>query len=297
MIRVKLFILNFLKFSYHLFGVLSDDYTSVPSPSHLIRKPIVLVRKSILPLTLLFLSLSFAFFPPFKAGSKSTVLTSLPVGGIISTSSSYTAAIDDKSAAVAASMLLFDSLHLGKMGLSFEALQYAYIGYQRLRNKGVLSNSSILTVCDFSQPSRKKRMYIINVDKFKVLLNTYVAHGKNSGLDYAKNFSNIPESLQSSLGFYVTKETYFGKHGLSLKLDGLEKGINDKAEERAVVIHGADYIGDQRIGSAYMGRSFGCPAVPQVLADKVIKMIKNGSCLFIYHPSNSYLHGSRLLNG
>ena len=108
---------------------------------------------------------------------------------------------------------------------------------------------------------------------------------------------NIPESLQSSLGFYITKGTYHGKHGLSLRLGGLEKGINDKAEARAIVLHGADYIGEHRKGAAYMGRSFSCPAVPRNLSDKVISTIKEGSVLFIYHPSAGYLHGSKLLNG
>jgi hypothetical protein len=134
------------------------------------------------------------------------------------------------------------------------------------------------------------------VKNFKVLLNTYVAHGKNSGYVMAERFSNKPESLQSSLGFYVTKNTYTGKHGLSLKLDGQERGFNNNAEARAVVVHGAEYIGDQRAGSGYMGRSFGCPAVPQHQASKVINYIKNGTCLFIYHPSTTYLSGSKLLN-
>ena len=173
---------------------------------------------------------------------------------------------------------------------------YAYRGQQKLARKGVLDNTDILTVCDFTRPSNSKRMYIIDVRNFKLLVNTYVAHGKNSGKKYAQRFSNRPESLQSSLGFYVTKTTYSGKHGLSLRLSGLEKGFNDKAERRAVVVHGAPYIGDD-FGTAFMGRSFGCPAVPKEIASKVINIIKNGSCLFIYHPSKSYLHGSRILNG
>lgn len=205
------------------------------------------------------------------------------------------AAKENKVAAF--SSLLFDSLQLGKLGLSMEALQYAYKGYTILQEEGALQNTDVLTVVDFSQSSHNKRMYIIDVKNFKVLMNTYVAHGKNSGLDMAEKFSNRPESLQSSLGFYVTRNTYSGKHGLSLRLEGLDKGFNDKAEERAVVVHGAEYIGDQRLGSGYMGRSFGCPAVPQNQASTVINYIKNGTCLFIYHPSASYLHGSSILNG
>lgn len=201
------------------------------------------------------------------------------------------------SAAEAAALTLYDSLQLSELGLNRQAMIYAYEGQQKLEEQGVVVNPDILTVCDFSQPSDQKRMYIIDVKNYKVLMNTYVAHGRNSGLTYAERFSNRPESLQSSLGFYVTKGTYFGKHGLSLKLSGQEKGINDNAEARAVVVHGANYIGDQRLGSSYMGRSFGCPAVPQRQASTVINLIKNGTALFIYHPSQQYLHGSTVLNG
>lgn len=171
----------------------------------------------------------------------------------------------------------------------------AYKGHQYLADNGSLGNSDVIAVCDFSQASDKKRLYIIDAKNYRVLFNTYVAHGKNSGLEYAEHFSNNPESLQSSLGFYITKGTYSGKHGLSLKLSGQERGFNDNAEERAVVIHGAEYIGDNRAG--YMGRSFGCPAVPQAQSGKVINLLKNGTCLFIYHPTEKYLHGSKILNG
>lgn len=123
-----------------------------------------------------------------------------------------------------------------------------------------------------------------------------MAHGRNSGLQYATNFSNTPESLQSSLGFFVTKATYTGKHGLSLRLCGQEGDFNCKAEERAIVVHGAEYIGSHRLGSPYMGRSFGCPAVPQAEAPAVINTIKGGTCLFIYHPNEKYLKGSKLIN-
>lgn len=256
------------------------------------------MRKTILPLAIGCLSLSFAFFPALQAGSKNATISITSYSEKKVTETSNTATADASENVTAAASALYDSLNLGKMGLSFDAMQYAYKGYQKLLNRHALGNNAdVLTVVDFSQSSHKKRMYIIDVANKKVLFNTYVAHGKNSGLDYADAFSNIPESLQSSLGFYVTKSTYNGKHGLSLRLDGQERGFNDNAEERAVVVHGADYIGDQRLGSAYMGRSFGCPAVPQAQASKVINYIKNGSCLFIYHPSKNYLHGSTILNG
>lgn len=195
-----------------------------------------------------------------------------------------------------ASFRLYNKLDLQSRGLSYKVMQYAYKGYEVLKQKGVLKKDAILTVIDFSKSSREKRMYIIDVDAEKVLHHTYVAHGKNSGLDMATKFSNKPESLQSSLGFYVTKQTYFGKHGLSLRLEGKDKGFNCKAEARAVVLHGADYIGKHRVKSGYNGRSFGCPAVPRAESQKIIKWIKDGTCLFIFHPSNSYLHGSSILN-
>ncbi len=249
----------------------------------------MIVKKTLLPLLAVSV-FSSAFYPVFKASHKkasASVVTMV-------TSSTAHAAKTAANTAVALSSALYDSLHLNTLGLSPEALQYAYTGYLTLVANGTIKNNEVLTVCDFSQPSSKKRMYILDIKNFKVLLNTYVAHGKNSGIAMAERFSNRPESLQSSLGFYVTKNTYSGKHGLSLKLDGVEHGFNDNAEARAVVVHGAQYIGDQRAG--YMGRSFGCPAVPQRLALTVINYIKNGSCLFIYHPTASYIKTSKLLN-
>jgi hypothetical protein len=109
-------------------------------------------------------------------------------------------------------------------------------------------------------------------------------------------FSNRPQSEASSLGFYVTKDTYRGKHGLSLKLQGLENGFNDNAESRAIVVHGANYVNSSRVNSAYMGRSQGCPALPEAQAPKVIRLIKGGSALFVYNPSQKYLNSSKILN-
>ncbi|HEU0111804.1 MAG TPA: murein L,D-transpeptidase catalytic domain family protein [Flavisolibacter sp.] len=249
------------------------------------------MRKVYLPLSVICLVATFLLLPVVKAGSNNKTVT--PTVSVTKT----TSVASSSSTVAEAANNLYDSLQLDELGMTKQALVYAYKGFQKLEEKGVVQNPDVLTVIDFSQPSDKKRMYIIDVKNFKVLLNTYVAHGKNSGLEYAKRFSNRHESLQSSLGFYVTKNTYFGKHGLSLRLSGQDKGFNDNAESRAVVVHGAQYIGDNRLNSAYMGRSFGCPAVPQKLANKVINTIKNGTTLFIYHPSQQYLHGSTLLNG
>lgn len=247
------------------------------------------VKKFFLPTSFLCLSLLLFVLSSFKA--KSTKLihkVSTTSANVISRNLSGLEAVASK---------LYDSLNLDRLGLSREVLQMAYKGQQQLINRGDLSNDAVVAVADFSQPSSQKRLYIIDTKNVRVLYNTYVAHGKNSGLNYAERFSNNPESLQSSLGFYVTKNTYIGKHGLSLKLAGLERGFNDNAEARAVVIHGAEYIGTNRADAAYMGRSFGCPAVPQAQSGTVINLLKNGTCLFVYHPTQRYLHGSKILNG
>jgi hypothetical protein len=194
--------------------------------------------------------------------------------------------------------MIYDSLQLEKKGLKREAFTYAYTGYKKLLEEGEINKEGLITICDLSQSSRRKRLYLIDLNDYKLLLNTYVAHGRNSGGEYAKKFSNKPESRQSSLGFYTTKKTYYGGHGLALTLSGLEPGFNDKAERRKIVVHGSKYIGDNFLRwGKFMGRSFGCPAVPMEQSTILINTIKDGSCLFIYHPNKNYLAGSKILNG
>lgn len=178
----------------------------------------------------------------------------------------------------------------------FEVFRKAMVGYFNLDLARKLSNKGILTLIDFSLSSRQKRMWIIDLNKRKLLFHELVAHGKNSGGDMATDFSNTPNSNQSSLGFYVTQETYIGKYGLSLRLAGQEKGFNDKARARAIVLHGADYVNNS-IGKnlGRLGRSFGCPAVRREVSEAVVKTLANGSCMFIYHPSQEYLSKSALL--
>jgi hypothetical protein len=187
--------------------------------------------------------------------------------------------------------LLYDRLNLRGLGLSPEAFNYAYKGFEYLLEKNQVNDSTYLTICDFTQSSKQKRFYLIDMLDNTVLLNTYVAHGHNSGGEYATRFSNRLRSKQSSLGFYVTRNTYVGEHGLSLRMEGMEPGFNDKAYRRAIVLHGANYIGD-----GFTGRSYGCPAVPKNESSKIINTIKNGTCLFIYHPDKKYLRGSKILN-
>jgi hypothetical protein len=170
-------------------------------------------------------------------------------------------------------------------------LELALNGYAQLQDK---LKKPLLTVIDYSLPSTQKRLWIIDLAQQKILLHTVVAHGRNSGALLAEKFSNRPESYQSSLGFFQTGEAYQGKHGYSLRLDGLEAGINDQARARAIVIHGADYAKETVAATAgRLGRSLGCPAVPPDLSTSLIKLIKEGSLLFIYGKDPNYLRMSK----
>lgn len=193
---------------------------------------------------------------------------------------------------------LYDSIHLNELGLQKNVLELAMKGFSRLADRGRLNRDSILTIVDFSRSSREKRMYIIDLKNIELLFNTRVAHGKNSGAEYARNFSNVMASHKSSLGFYVTQNTYRGENGYSLRLLGMEKNINDKALRRSIVIHGADYVDDNfLLKKGMLGRSFGCPAIPMEDHKAIIDAIKEGSCLFIYAPNKQYLGASTVLNG
>ena len=195
-------------------------------------------------------------------------------------------------------LTLYDSMKLEKSGLNQKAFEYAWRGYHNLLKTGQLKKSYVLTVCDFTQSSSNKRMYVIDVAHKKLLFNTYVSHGMNSGIEYATSFSNRANSFKSSLGFFVTSKTYFGRNGLSLKVKGLEKGFNDLAAKRHIVLHGSDYISPQYLkDNGEMGRSLGCAAIPNAMSPRIIKTIRNGSCLFVYHPTVKYLTHSSIING
>lgn len=168
-------------------------------------------------------------------------------------------------------------------------------GYLKLKEAGKIKNET-LTIIDFSLSSKAKRLWVLDMTSYKVLFNTVVAHGRNTGGEFATKFSNKNNSNQSSLGFYITDTTYYGKNGLSLFLDGQEKGINDNARKRYVVFHGAAYANPEfakRQGR--LGRSLGCPAVPTALNTAIVKRIKNKSCMFIYHPNKAYQKASKLV--
>ena len=156
---------------------------------------------------------------------------------------------------------------------------------------------STLTVIDFSVPSTERRMFVYDLRSRALLFEELVSHGRNSGENVPTAFSNQPESFKSSIGLYRTGEGYFGKHGYSLRLDGLEKGFNDRARERAIVIHGAEYVNAETAKrQGRLGRSLGCPAVRPEIAAKVIDTVKDGGLVFAYYPDQAWLESSAYLN-
>jgi len=235
----------------------------------------------------LIVSLSIIFFSFANAKSSNIAVTAKDSSATDSSVLMHETSLSEK---------MFDNLHLQETGLSKQTFDYAMRGYQKLVDSGLVNNAQYLTIVDLSQSSRNKRFYILDMEKDSLVWNTYVAHGKNSGIDMAKNFSNNFNSNESSLGFYVTQSTYNGKHGLSLRIDGLEHGFNDNAEARGVVVHGAPYVNAGRANSDYMGRSQGCPALPENEYADVINIIKGGSVMFIYGSDSNYLQSSTLLN-
>jgi len=192
---------------------------------------------------------------------------------------------------------LYQQFDLQDAGLTKKAFEYALKGYYYLLDHHWLNKTNILSICDMSQSSRNKRLYVLDLEQKKVLVNTYVAHGRNSGQEFASSFSNNPSSHKSSLGFYITQGTYYGNNGLSLKIRGMERGFNDRAGGRNIVVHGSQYVGPDFLEmNQFCGRSYGCPAVPADEIEPIIDLIKEGSVLFIYHPTKKYITRSKILN-
>ena len=186
---------------------------------------------------------------------------------------------------------------VGADTLSEQVLTHALRGYTYLKHTQALGSKRYLTVLDFSLACNDRRLWVIDMIDKKVVLNEWVAHGVRSGDVYAKYFSNTPSSKKSSLGFYSTGGLYSGRNNLSLKLKGLEKGINDNAFSRGIVIHGAHYISKEIVDrDERIGRSFGCPAVRKEINKTLVNTIQGGNCLFIWHPTPNYVSNSHLLN-
>lgn len=186
---------------------------------------------------------------------------------------------------------LYDEMKLQGI-IKWDAFEQAMQGYNQLSPK----NKNIMTIIDFTLPSTEKRMYVLDMKAKKLIFHNIVSHGRNSGEKFATSFSNKHGSFQSSLGFYFAEETYNGGNGFSLRLDGLEKGINDQARPRAIVVHGADYCSTNIIKSTgRLVRSYGCPALPRELTKPIINTIKGGSLMYIYAGNKEYLASTKLV--
>jgi hypothetical protein len=182
--------------------------------------------------------------------------------------------------------------------LNKKVFNYALKGYFYLLNQGTLQKKDTLTIIDYSLSSNQKRLWVVDLRHLKVLFHELVAHGKNSGNEYARKFSNTSNSFQSSLGFFLTGDIYAGKHETSLRLFGVENKFNSKAFERGIVIHGADYVSESFIrNNQRLGRSQGCPAVSENVINNLVQTISNGACVFAYYPYKTYLKNSNVLKG
>ncbi len=195
-----------------------------------------------------------------------------------------------------ASPSLIQSLLKQAPGLRESVLKLALDAEQHAAQRGLVKRPDLLTVIDYSLPSSEPRLFTFDLVKHTLVFRELVAHGKNSGGNEANAFSNDPGSLESSLGLFVTGDTYFGHNGYSLRLNGLEEGVNDMAAERAIVLHGAYYVSREAVKVlGRLGRSWGCPAVRSEIAQKVIDTLRGGSAIFAYYPDKNWLSSSAFL--
>jgi hypothetical protein len=218
--------------------------------------------------------------------SVNTIVKSATTGGALTSREIFAQYTND----------VYQTAQLQQNGLDYAVFQKAVTGYYNLKLANKLTaNNAVITVVDFSKSSSVKRMWIIDLNSKSLLLNTWVAHGQGSGNDMATAFSNTADSHQSSLGFYITDDIYYGKHGRSLKLDGMDAGFNNHARSRAIVLHAADYVSQATINQlGRLGRSHGCPAVSNEVVDQVINTVKGKTLLFINANDSQYT--SRYLN-
>jgi hypothetical protein len=192
---------------------------------------------------------------------------------------------------------LVDSLKNQAPGLRSDVLELALNAEQCAAQQGLVKRTDMLTVIDYSLPSSTPRLFVFNLATHKLLFRELVAHGKNSGDNITSFFSNSPSSLATSLGLFVTADTYIGKNGYSLRLKGLDEGFNDMAWDRAIVMHGASYVSQEAIKVlGRLGRSWGCPAVSSTVAQKIIDTIRGGSAIFSYYPDKDWLSKSAFLH-
>ncbi|RSK41077.1 murein L,D-transpeptidase catalytic domain family protein [Hymenobacter perfusus] len=228
-----------------------------------------------------------------RAAASVVVPEEAPASSVLSASArmAYTAAFEQHVA------LTYARAGLTAAGVPLDVYRKALVGFYNLQQQGTISaNCHTVTIVDFSRSSTRERLWVVDLAQGRLLHHTLVAHGKNTGEEYAQTFSNREGSEMSSLGFYVTGQTYQGKHGLSLKLHGVDEGYNTNALGRAVVVHGAEYVSQEFIRQhGRLGRSQGCPALPVAQTPGIIRSIKGGTVLFANGPANSAYHSQLLL--
>ena len=179
--------------------------------------------------------------------------------------------------------------------LAPQALEAALTALKRLLASGAKVRSDVITVIDYTKPSTEHRLWVFDLAHTRVLFDELAAHGRNSGDNRAMRFSNAPDSLMTSLGVFLTGETYIGKHGLSLRLEGLEKGFNDNSMARAIVLHAADYVSDAIANATgRIGRSWGCPAVRPEISRPLIQTLQGRSLVLAYYPDGAWMRNSKL---
>jgi hypothetical protein len=200
------------------------------------------------------------------------------------------------SAASSFALADFDSTSIG--GIETDVLDMALGAASCAVRTGAVKGPETLTVIDYSKPSSERRLWVFDLKTKQLLYEELVAHGQGSGANVATHFSNDNESHQTSLGLFVTRDTYIGKNGYSLRLDGLDRGFNDQARDRAIVMHGAPYVSEAFVKTTgRLGRSWGCPAVSELVARKMIDTVKGGGLVFAYYPDSGWLKTSKYLGG
>ncbi|MEO8033481.1 MAG: murein L,D-transpeptidase catalytic domain family protein [Acidobacteriota bacterium] len=216
------------------------------------------------------------------------LLLSLVFGVAVTVVSSLQAAPADDPPVISESLV--SSLLRQAPVLRAEVLRLALDAAQSAAERGLVAHRNMLAVIDYSLPSSQPRLFVFDLAKQQLLFRELVAHGRNSGGDRASYFSNSSGSLATSFGLFVTADTYFGNNGYSLRLKGLESGVNDMAWDRLIVMHGASYVSGAAIRAlGRLGRSWGCPAVRKEVADKIINTLRGGSAVFAYYPDKQWL--------
>ena len=202
----------------------------------------------------------------------------------------------DASTSAAFTRADFDATAIGN--IETDVFEMALSAASCAVRSGAVSAPPTLTVIDYSKPSTERRLWVFDLKAKELVYEELVAHGQGSGANMATKFSNENESHQTSLGLFVTRDTYVGKNGYSLRLDGLDRGVNDRARERAIVMHGAPYVSDAFVrANGRLGRSWGCPAVSDAVAKKMIDFVKGGGLVFSYYPDAEWLKTSKYLGG